>query len=146
MGDETEIANLLYRYAELMDAARFDEVGALMAQCRFFHADGDDVLAEGASAIADYYRSVNKVHADGTLRTTHVTTNPQFAIDGDQARVRSVYTVFQQTDTVLLQPIITGRYHDRFARTDGVWGFRERRFFVDLVGDLSDHLTFDLRR
>ena len=38
------------------------------------------------------------------------------------------------------QPIIAGRYHDRFVRDDGVWRFAERRFFIDLVGDLGHHL------
>ena len=43
-----------------------------------------------------------------------------------------------------LQPIITGRYHDTFERHDGRWHFAERRFFVDLVGDLSQHLAYAL--
>jgi len=53
--------------------------------------------------------------------------------------------VLQATDALPLQPIITGRYRDRFARDDvGGWRFAERRFFVDLVGDLREHLTIDL--
>jgi hypothetical protein len=55
-----------------------------------------------------------------------------------------MYTVFQQTETLPLQAIIAGRYHDRFERLEHGWAFTERRFFVDLVGDLSQHLTFDL--
>jgi hypothetical protein len=39
-----------------------------------------------------------------------------------------------------LQPIVAGRYLDRFARVDGAWRFAERRILVDLVGDLSRHL------
>lgn len=52
---------------------------------------------------------------------------------------------------VPLRPIITGRYRDTFRRheEDG-WCFFERRFFVDLAGDLSLHLkpavTPDIRR
>lgn len=144
MADATELTNLLHTYAEMMDAARFDDVGALMAHCTFFHADDDTPLVQGAEAIADYYRSANRVHDDGTLRTKHVTTNPIIEVDGDAASVRSMYTVLQQTDTLPLQAIIAGRYHDRFRRIDGSWAFTERRFFVDLVGDLSQHLTFDL--
>ncbi len=144
MADATEITNLLHTYAELIDAARFDDVGALMAHCTFFHAGDDTPLVRGAEAIADHYRSVNRVHADGTLRTKHVTTNPIIEIDGDTTAVRSMYTVFQQTETLPLQAIIAGRYHDRFERLERGWAFTERRFFVDLVGDLSQHLTFDL--
>lgn len=57
---------------------------------------------------------------------------------------RSSYVVLQALDGFPLQPIITGRYVDRFARThtdDGSWHFLERRFHVDLVGDLTHHLA-----
>ena len=31
-------------------------------------------------------------------------------------------------------------YHDGFVRCEGVWRFAERLIFVDLVGNVSDHL------
>ena len=31
------------------------------------------------------------------------------------------------------------RYHDRFACVDGTWRFAERRFLIDLIGDMSAH-------
>ncbi len=58
---------------------------------------------------------------------------------------RSYYTVLQQTDALALQPIIAGRYHDTFHRVQGEWCFETREMFVDLTGDLSHHLSFDLR-
>jgi hypothetical protein len=59
--------------------------------------------------------------------------------------VRSSYTVLQAVESTPLQPIIAGRYRDRFVRgADRGWRFAERRFVVDLVGDLSRHLTFDV--
>ena len=64
---------------------------------------------------------------------------------GARATCRSYYTVFQQTDEVPLQPIVAGRYHDEFARAVD-WRFTRRHMIVDLVGDLSKHLLFDLRR
>jgi hypothetical protein len=39
-----------------------------------------------------------------------------------------------------LQPIVSGRYHDRFERRVGQWRFAERRVRVDPVGDVSHHL------
>ena len=57
---------------------------------------------------------------------------------------RSYYTVFQQTDELPLQPIIAGRYHDTFHLVDGEWWFDTREMFVDLTGDLSHHLLFEL--
>ena len=61
------------------------------------------------------------------------------------ASARSYYTVFQQTDELPLQPIISGHYHDSFHRVDGEWCFDTRQMFVDLTGDLSHHLLFELR-
>jgi hypothetical protein len=48
--------------------------------------------------------------------------------------------VLQQTANLSLQPIISGRYHDRFERVDGVWRFTHRHIISELVGDLSQHL------
>ena len=97
-------------------------------------------------AIADLYRRTNKVHPDGTLRTRHFTTNLMVDIDeaGDTATARSAFVVLQQTPTLALQPIVTGRYRDRFERVNGSWRFAARHITVDHVGDVSEHLAFDL--
>jgi hypothetical protein len=58
---------------------------------------------------------------------------------------RSWYLVLQAVAPGELRPMITGRYVDRVARRDDAWTFLERRFHVDLTGDLSQHLTFTLR-
>jgi hypothetical protein len=63
---------------------------------------------------------------------------------GETARTRSYFTVFMQTDTLPLQPIIAGRYHDEFRKIDGVWCFTRRHMITDLVGDLSEHLLLSL--
>ncbi|MGY3554843.1 hypothetical protein ACVWY6_003050 [Williamsia sp. R60] len=39
-----------------------------------------------------------------------------------------------------LQPIIAGRYRDRFTRTADGWQFAERVVTIDLIGDVSGHL------
>ena len=58
------------------------------------------------------------------------------------ATARSFYTVLQQIDNHPLAPIIAGRYHDVFAKVDDVWRFAQRDYsLVDLMGDLSHHLT-----
>lgn len=58
----------------------------------------------------------------------------------------SSYVVLQAVDGLPLQPIIAGRYTDTFADDParGGWHFVERRFTVDLTGDLSHHLTWSL--
>ncbi len=147
-----EIRRLMYRYAELVDAARFDEVGELFAHARITagngedEGDGDLEVAAGRDAVADLYRNTNKVHPDGTLRTRHLTTNVSVEVDveRDEASARSTFVVLQAAERVPLQPIVAGRYRDRFERVDGAWRFAERCMLVDAVGDVSEHLTIDL--
>ena len=54
--------------------------------------------------------------------------------------------VFQATDELPFQPIVGGRYDDRFERVDGTWRFARRLVHVDQIGDMSEHLTFDLAK
>ena len=95
--------------------------------------------------MAAFYRRGTLLH-DGSPRTTHQVTGTIIELDeaGTSAEARSTYVVHQQTDRLPLQPIITGRYHDRFVLADGRWRFAERRFTVTLVGDLSQHLAYEL--
>jgi 3-phenylpropionate/cinnamic acid dioxygenase small subunit len=143
MSDEAQIANLLYRYAELMDGGRLDEAAELFAHAEIILDSASRPV--DASALLAVWRTVLKLHDDGTPRTRHVVTNPQIVVDGDTASARSSYTVLQATDRIPLQPIIVGRYHDEFARVDGCWRFSRRDYsLVDLVGDTSDHITMEL--
>jgi len=139
------IRNLLYRYAECIDAADFAGVGALFADGSLV-APGMREPLRGAAAVQRLYESANRVHPDGTLRTLHVVANPIVEVEagGDRARCRSRYLVLQATASLPLQPIVAGRYVDRFAREAGVWRFEERRIEIDLVGDLAEHLRFEL--
>lgn len=142
--DATAIANELYRYAELIDAGRFTELGELMEHCTFSYGTHGDPGPSGADAIAASYRDMVITYDDGTPRTRHLTTNPIIDVDGNAATVCSTYTVMQQAPGSAMQTIISGRYHDTMKRIDGRWRFTERRFLVDLVGDLSRHLRFEL--
>jgi 3-phenylpropionate/cinnamic acid dioxygenase small subunit len=140
------ITSLMYRYAELVDAADFAGIGALFGNARITN-EGVEGAIVGRAAITRLYESTNRVHADGTLRTRHLTANVQVDVDEPTgtATARSSFVVFQQTATLPLQPIVTGRYRDRFVRgADGQWGFEERHIVVDHVGDVREHLQFDL--
>jgi hypothetical protein len=140
-----EIRNLLGSYCECMDRGDFDGIGELFAAGTLADEHGTPI-ATGAEAIAAFYRAGTQLY-DGSPRTKHLVSNSVVDIDDGvgQAVVRSSYVVFQQTDTLPLQAIIAGRYRDSFDRTEGVWRFTERRFFVDLLGDLSQHLRFEVR-
>jgi 3-phenylpropionate/cinnamic acid dioxygenase small subunit len=147
MHDETAIANLVFRYAELIDSGDFEGIGALFGDA-VIGADGSTVEWRGAEAITAMYVNGTRRYEDGTPRSKHVTTNLIIEVDDQRAHAtcRSYYTVLQQTDEVPLQPIVAGRYHDEFARVDDQWRFARRTMFVDLVGDLSQHLLFEFRR
>jgi hypothetical protein len=140
-----QIRNLLGRYTEAMDLGQFEVLGELFAQARMTDFDGN-LVAEGFEGVRDSYANGTQMY-DGRPGTKHVTANTQIEVDEDAgtASAKSAYVVFQATPDLPLQPIITGRYHDDFARAeDGTWHFTIRRFAVDSLGDLSQHLTYSL--
>jgi 3-phenylpropionate/cinnamic acid dioxygenase small subunit len=144
MSDAHEaIRNLLGRYCELMDAAEWAAVGELFADAELAGPDGT-AIATGSRAVTAMYERGTRLH-DGSPRTRHVTANTMIEFEHTFANARSSYVVFQKLDGFPLQPIITGRYHDRLARVDGTWRFARRQFFVDHVGDLSHHLTYEVQ-
>jgi 3-phenylpropionate/cinnamic acid dioxygenase small subunit len=136
--DRAAIAALLFAYAERLDAGDFAGVAALFAAGVFRSDRGGRY--EGAAAVRDVLERLVILHEDGTPKTKHVTTNLVIEVDAMSATARSYFTVLQATAKVPLQPIVAGRYHDRFEQRDGIWYFAERLIYVDLVGDVSDHL------
>ena len=142
--DARTIENLVYAYAERIDAGDLDGVAELFRHGRIEAAPG--VVIEGIDEVRSLYAGATRLYDDGTPRTKHVTTNVavEVDVDGGTGTARSYYTVFQQTDELALQPIIAGRYRDTFHRVDGEWHFDTRAILIDLTGDLSHHLLFEL--
>lgn len=139
-----QIPNLLYRYANAIDAGHIDDAAALF--------DHGAVLVggkriEGREAIAEMWRNWIRLYADGTPRTRHLVTNPmiELADDSTSARCRSQWTLLQATTNFPLQVVATGRYDDRFTQIAGDWYFAERIYAgVDLAGDTSAHMLLPL--
>ena len=145
LSDGDHVRNLLGRYCERIDAGDFVGVGELFASGRLATDDGT-VLAAGADAVAAFYRRGTRLHG-ATPATKHlvIDTVLEPSTDDSTMTARSSYLVLQAVSgEIALQPIIAGRYVDLFHRTDTGWSWTERRFSVDLVGDLTHHLTFDL--
>jgi len=81
------------------------------------------------AAIEKMFQDTLIVYADGTPRTRHIVTNVVIEVDeqAGTAVSRSYFTALQALPDLALQPIASGRYHDRFERHDGHWRFAERR-------------------
>jgi ketosteroid isomerase-like protein len=136
-----EIANLIGRYAECIDRGDFDGMADLLADAAVADEHGGSPL-RGRAAIRQLFASTARLYPDGTPCTKHVTTNLILEIDeaSHRATARSYWTVFQAVAALPLQPILAGRYLDAFERHDGHWRFVERRFAIDLVGDVGHHM------
>ena len=140
-----EIENLLYIYAERIDLGDLEGIADLFVHASIL-APAVGAKVTGREEVLAMYRSSTRLYEDnGTPHTKHVTTNPIIEIDEAKglASARSYFTVFQAVGDFSLQPIIAGRYHDRFERIDGAWRFAERIMLPELFGDLSHHLLFD---
>ena len=146
MNDRLEILDLIYRYAELIDAGDFDGVGELLSKARFGGPRTPTV--SGAQKIAGIFAMTTKRFPDtGTPKTRHLVLNPIVEVDGDTAAARSTFCVVQATGSVPFQPIVAGRYYDEFAREPGQgWHFTGRIADVEMTGDVSDHLLIDPTR
>jgi 3-phenylpropionate/cinnamic acid dioxygenase small subunit len=141
---ETQIANLLYRYAEYIDTGKFADAAALFAHAKIKVAGGGDTGTIDAAKLRSIFEGAIIKYADGTPRTKHVVTNPIIEVNepANTATARSYYTVFQQVDDFPLQPIIAGRYLDWFERVDGAWRWSVRDYSLDsLVGNMTRHNT-----
>jgi hypothetical protein len=67
----------------------------------------------------------------GALLADAIFTGGAGSVSGSEAIgtavSRSYFTALQALPDMALQPIVSGRYHDRFARSDGRWRCVERR-------------------
>ena len=142
---ETAIANLIYRYAEHVDAGDFGGVAQLFAEGAVMGPDGKE--SRGYEAVRKLYEDAVLIYPEtGTPCTQHVTTNLVIELDdsGERATTRSVFSVLQAVEGFPLQVIIAGRYEDELVRQGGTWRFHRRQIFPTLAGDLSHHLRVQL--
>ena len=141
-----DIENLVYTYAERIDAGDLDGVAALFAHGRICGVeDGPpETVFEGTARVRQMYEMATRLYDDGTPKTKHFTTNVRIDVDEDAgtARASAYYCVTQATPELPLQVIVTGHYRDTFHRVDGAWCFDSRTMYVDQIGDTSRHLKF----
>ena len=144
MEDSRQIENLIYRYAELIDSGKLEGVAELFRNGAIV-SPAHNVSRNGYEEVLELYRLSCRLHDSLTPLTRHLTTNVIVEVEEGQitASARSYYTVIQATPALPLQPIISGRYSDRFRKIDGNWQFSRREMYVDLVGNCSEHLLYD---
>ena len=137
--DVEAIRALIHRYAELIDLGELDAVAALFTHGTW-SSPGRGIPLQGAEQVRRAYDGV--ILYDGIPSTKHVISNVTIDIAHDRttATARSYFTVLQGRPDFALQPVIAGRYHDRFDRVDDSWRFADRQIIPDLIGDLSHHL------
>lgn len=143
MSDKLDITELLYRYAEFIDAGDFDGVGALLSKASFGGTGPQGV--SGADNIAKLFAATTRRYPDhgNTPRTRHLVLNPIIDLADNTATARSTFCVVQDTESVPIQPIVVGRYFDTFGRDAYGWHFTERKVEIQMLGNVSDHLMVD---
>jgi 3-phenylpropionate/cinnamic acid dioxygenase small subunit len=82
--------------------------------------------ATGRAVIAELARDLRERSGDQRPRAAHLVTNISIALDGASAKVRSNWTVVQNSPD---GPKIGsgGAYHDELVKEHGQWLFRYRK-------------------
>lgn len=136
---EREINRLLTTYVHNVDDGKIAENAELLAHARF---QVGDAVVNGRDEVARFFKDNVQHHQDGTPRTWHALSNIIIDIDSaTTARSVSYFTVHQELSDLPLQPIVTGRYVDRFERCDGKWRYASRWVQPRLFGDVSFHVA-----
>jgi ketosteroid isomerase-like protein len=125
LSSERVIENLVASYAFLNDDADIAGLGELFADavCTL-----DGTTARGSEEVETLARTIINVGADGRSTTSHEITNIMIEVDevGGTAIGRAYWTLYQAVSGTPRQPVLSGRYLDRFERRDGRWRFAER--------------------
>lgn len=115
---EWQCARLIALYANLNDAARWDELAALYTEGgTMTRPTAPDAPITGRAAILAAFRG------RPPRQTRHVCSNVVIDVDGPaSARGTSAMVLFTPDSAPL-----AGSFHDRFELTAGGWRFAERR-------------------
>jgi 3-phenylpropionate/cinnamic acid dioxygenase small subunit len=122
--EKEAIREVLAEYCFRLDDGRFAEMAALFTE----NGTWDTAFgrATGRAVIAELARDLRERAGDQRPRASHLVTNISIALDGASARVRSNWTVVQNSAD---GPKIGsgGAYHDELVKEHGQWLFRYRK-------------------
>ena len=144
MSDKSKIEKLIFHYAALIDAGDLVQAATLFDNGKLLGPE-EVLLAQGYEQVLSFYQTTIKLYSCGTPKTRHVITNLVIDVDSDNAsaNAHSVFTVYQATQGLPLQVIMTGRYFDSFKYFQNEWRYVSKQYHSDLIGDLSYHLKID---
>jgi SnoaL-like domain len=122
--DKDAIREILAEYCFRLDDGRFSEMAALFTESGTW--DTAFGRATGRAAIADLARGIRERAGEHRPRAVHLVTNVSIVVDGENARVRSNWTVVQNSPE---GPKIGsgGAYQDELIKVQGQWLFRYRK-------------------
>ena len=122
--DKDAIREVLAEYCFRLDDGRFSEMAALFTESGTW--DTAFGRATGRAAIADLARGIRERAGEQRPRAIHLVTNVAIVLDGENARVRSNWTVVQNSPE---GPKIGsgGAYQDELIKVQGQWLFRYRK-------------------
>lgn len=122
--EKDAIREVLVEYCFRLDDGRFAEMAALFTE----NGTWDTAFgrATGRTAIAELARNIRAQAGDQRPRGIHLVTNIAIVLDGASARVRSNWTVVQNSPE---GPKIGsgGAYHDEMVKEGEQWLFRYRK-------------------
>jgi hypothetical protein len=125
VSSERAIANLIASYAFLNDDADIAGLGELFADavCTL-----NGTTARGRKEVETLARTIINVRWDGRSTTSHEITNIMLDIDevAGTAIGRAYWTLYLAVSGTPRQPVMAGRYLDRFERRGAAWRFAER--------------------
>jgi hypothetical protein len=122
--EKEAIREVLAEYCFRLDDGRFVEMAALFTE----NGTWDTAFgrATGRAVIAELARSLREQAGDQRPQAIHLVTNISITLDGASAKVRSNWTVVQNSPE---GPKIGsgGAYHDELVKVGGQWLFRYRK-------------------
>jgi ketosteroid isomerase-like protein len=125
VSSERAIENLIASYAFLNDDADIAGLGELFADavCTL-----DGTTARGSGEVETLARTIINIGADGRSTTSHEITNIMLDIDEEPGTAvgRAYWTLYLTVSGAPRQPVMAGRYLDRFERRAAGWRFAER--------------------
>ncbi|OLT25092.1 DUF4440 domain-containing protein [Actinomadura sp. CNU-125] len=124
--DRIEIADLLTRFALLLDEKRWDDADTVLAEDVTVHSPRGGEL-NGLDKVVGFMRQ-DEVDGD---HTQHTTTDLLVDVDDDQATASANSTVYYYRDG--RAPHFTGGLRQRYATTRTPAGWRIREVWINPV-------------